>query len=106
MSFGETSGIIFYVQPNCTLEAECVAVNQVVSRLEGHPSMSDIRIHKKSWFLWVNLSHYPKNGSYMAIGPFMPFGSTQDGLRPFDKLRIQHERGTTAITRWVRVRSL
>ena len=48
----------------------------------------------------------PKNGSYMAVGPFMPFGSTQDGLRPFDKLWAQHERCTTAITRVVRVRSL
>ncbi len=68
--------------------------------------MPDIRIHKKSRSLWVNLSHYPKNGSYMAVGPFMPFGSTQDGLSPFDKLWAQHERGTTAITRGVRVRSL
>ena len=24
----------------------------------------------------------------MAIGPFMPLGSTQDGLRPFDKLWV------------------
>ncbi len=42
----------------------------------------------------------PKNGSYMAIGPFMAFGSTQDGFRPFDELWAQHERDVGAVTRW------